>query len=127
MSDIYVISQVLKRSGLRVNLRVAGNGEEALSIIEAPEGQASLPMPSLILLDWNLPRISGAEVLSRVRQSERWRNIPVVIVTSTNSPSEIAEMERLGATEHFRKPTDLDAYLRLEKVIRHTLAKAAGA
>jgi CheY-like chemotaxis protein len=120
-SDVYVIRQVLKRCGLPISLRVAVDGEEALAMIQRTTG----PLPSLVLLDWNLPRVSGAEVLFQLRQSEGWRDIPVVIVTSTSSPTELTEMMRLGATGHFRKPTDLDAYLDLGNLIRKTLAKAA--
>jgi CheY-like chemotaxis protein len=124
-SDVYVIRQVLKRSGMPVSLQVAVDGEEALSLIQETDEQGSRPVPSMVLLDWNLPRASGAEVLSELRKSDRWKDVPVVIVTSTSSPAEIAEMDRLGAAAHFRKPTDLDAYLGLADLIRLTLSKAA--
>jgi CheY-like chemotaxis protein len=120
-SDVYVIRQVLKACGVPINLIVAADGEEALSILEALPGAIPVPQPSLILLDWNLPRISGAEILTYVRKSERWRNTPVVIVTSTSSPDEMISINTLGATGYFRKPTDLDAYLALGKIILDAL------
>jgi CheY-like chemotaxis protein len=116
-SDIYVIRKVLEWSRLALNLVVAVDGEEALILMRAASKEGR-QRPALILLDWNLPKVTGAEVLAEVRKDARWRNIPVVIVTSTDAPSEVAEMKKLGATAHFRKPTELDAYLELERLIR---------
>lgn len=123
-SDVYVIRQVLKHSGLAAKLQVVSDGEEAISTIQKIEEAGSRQLPSIVLLDWNLPRASGAEVLSELRKSEQWRHIPVVVVTSTSSPQEIAEMHRLGVAGHFRKPTNLDAYLTLGDLIRLTLTEA---
>ncbi len=121
--DVYMIDRVLKHSGIPMDLRVASDGEQALAMLRRFEEGAGHPQPSLILLDWNLPGVSGAEVLTYARQTERWRNVPVVVVTSSNSPMDIREIARLGATAHFRKPTDLDAYLDLKRVVLEMLPK----
>jgi CheY-like chemotaxis protein len=119
-SDVYVIRKVLEWSGLTLNLQVAVDGEEALNLIRSHDDPAG-QVPSLVLLDWNLPKVSGAEVLAELRKDQRYRAIPVVVVTSTESSGEVAEMKKLGATAHFRKPSELDAYLELEKLIRRVL------
>ena len=116
-SDVYIISKVLKECGTPIDLRVAADGEQALAILRSFEDLAKSDRPSVILLDWNLPRISGAEVLAYARRSEHWRNVPIAVVTSTNSPVDVREINRLGATAHFRKPTDLDAYLDLRQIV----------
>ena len=121
--DAYVIDRVLKRCGVPIDLRVVSDGEQALAIFQQSEADADYSQPSLILLDWNLPGLSGADVLGYVRRSERLRDVPVVIVTSTSSPAEVREMRRLGATAHFRKPTDLEAYLDLNRIVLEILPK----
>jgi two-component system, chemotaxis family, response regulator Rcp1 len=123
-SDVYVIRLALKKCETPVHLIVASDGEEALSILQA-QADETRTRPSLILLDWNLPRISGAEILAHIRDSERWGNIPVIIVTSTSSPAELAEIERLGA-RYFRKPTDLATYMSLSSVIVESLSRTSG-
>jgi CheY-like chemotaxis protein len=125
-SDVYVIRQVLKKCEASVDLVVAGDGEEALSILQSPADETQTREPSLVLLDWNLPRISGAEILAHIRNSERWGNTPVIIVTSTSSPAELDEIKRLGATAYFQKPTDLDAYMNLSNVMVESLPKTSG-
>lgn len=121
--DAYVIDRVLKQCGIPIDLRMVSDGEQALEMLQQAEAEADYPQPSLILLDWNLPGLSGAEVLGYVHRSERFQNVPVVIVTSTSSPVEVREMRRLGATAHFRKPTDLDAYLDLKRIVLEVLPK----
>jgi two-component system, chemotaxis family, response regulator Rcp1 len=116
-ADVYVTGRVLKQCGIAIELQVASDGEQALAVLRAFEKSPERRLPSLILLDWNLPRASGAEVLKYARQSEPWRDVPVVVVTSTDSPAEIREIVRLGATAHFSKPTDLDAYLDLKRIV----------
>jgi two-component system, chemotaxis family, response regulator Rcp1 len=125
-SDVYVIRQVLNGCGVSIRLFVATDGEEALSMLEASTETFQGSEPSLILLDWNLPKLSGAEVLAYLRGTDRWRDTPVVVVTSTNSPAERREMNRLGAA-HFRKPTDLDAYLDLAKIVVEKLPRTSTA
>jgi|GEM_PF-948735 len=122
-ADVYVIGRVLKQCGVAIDLRVASDGEQALGLLRHFEKHSEQRLPSLILLDWNLPRASGAEVLVYARQSERLRDVPVVVVTSTNSPAEIRQFVSLGATAHFSKPTDLDAYLELKRIVLDVLPK----
>jgi two-component system, chemotaxis family, response regulator Rcp1 len=123
-SDVYVIDLVLKDCGIPMTLQVASDGEQALAVLKRSEEDIEQsPLPALILLDWNLPRISGAEVLAHLCKSERWRKVPVVVVTSTNSPLEVEEMKKLGAACHFRKPTNLAAFGDLKGIVLDLLAK----
>lgn len=121
-ADVFVIRQALAAAASPVDLHIAVDGEEALSKLQSLEAAGAASRLRLILLDWNLPRVSGAEVLSHLRRSDVWKDTPVIVVTSTGSPCEVAEMRKLGANEHFRKPSDLQAYLRLAKVVSRTLA-----
>lgn len=122
-ADVFVIRQALARAAFPVDLHIAMDGEEALLKLKSLETAAPARRPWLILLDWNLPRVSGAEVLSHLRQSAVWKDTPVIIVTSTGSRSEVDEMLKLGANAHFQKPSDLEAYLILGKVVSTTLGR----
>lgn len=121
--DVNVIRRALRDSRIHFELNVVSDGEQALSFLaQGTEGCGYTP-PSVVLLDWNLPRVSGSEVLAYIRQNDRLRGIPVVVVTSTNSPADVRDIRRLGANAHFRKPTDLDAYLDLKTIVVDLLSE----
>jgi|HubBroStandDraft_1064217.scaffolds.fasta_scaffold334621_1 CheY-like chemotaxis protein len=122
-ADVFVIRHALAAAAFPVDLHVAADGEEALSKLRSLETAAPASRPRIILLDWNLPKVSGAEVLSHLRQSDVWKNTRVVVVTSTGVRSEVDEMLKLGANAHFQKPSDLEAYLGLAKVVSRTLGR----
>lgn len=114
-TDVWVIRQVLGQCGLASDLRIAADGEEALRYLRDLE-EASSPDP-LVLLDLNVPRISGIELLRRLRAGPR-RNSPVIIVTSSLSAEDRFAAETLGAAAYFQKPNDLETYLELGQVIK---------
>ncbi len=121
-SDVHVIKLALMTCGIEMDVAVASDGEIALAMLEEA-ANAGDQWPALILLDWNLPRVSGAEILAYTREVEQLRSVPVVVVSSATSPMEIKEFERLGATAHFPKPTDLDAYLGLRTIVLDVLGR----
>lgn len=103
------------------DLQVIRNGEEAIRLITQADADENAPSPALFLLDLNIPTKNGEEVLARIRKSKRCENTPVVVVTSSDSPLDRAKAESLGANRYFRKPTDLDAFLRIGEVVREML------
>lgn len=123
-SDVQIIRRVLEQCGRPVDVRVVRDGEQALDMLKHWEDTSSRPRPFLILLDWNLPRVSGADVLAYARHSQYWKAVPIVVVTSTDSRAEIGQITAAGATAHFRKPTDLDAYLDLNQIVLEALSKS---
>jgi CheY-like chemotaxis protein len=72
--DVFLIRQALEQAGLRFELCVLGNGEDALEFISKTDSDKTVPLPHLIILDLNLPRVNGGQVLERVRQSLRLRS-----------------------------------------------------
>jgi CheY-like chemotaxis protein len=122
-ADTYLVRQSLQRHLKNFELRVLDDGEKAFQMIQKTEGDASFPCPALLLLDLNLPKRSGQEVLERVRRSSKCGHIPVVILTSSDSPADRAETARLGATAYFRKPTDLEAFMRIGEVVKAILVQ----
>jgi CheY-like chemotaxis protein len=114
---VLLVREALKHVDLNYELIVYRDGEEMLNYLEKVEAGA-LPPPDIILLDLNLPRVTGDIVLERKRETAWCKDIPVIIVTSSNSPADRDKTARLGATAYFRKPADYDAFLELGTVVR---------
>ncbi|HEX4594978.1 MAG TPA: response regulator [Bryobacteraceae bacterium] len=120
-ADVYIVRESLKKHMKDVELQVLNDGEKAFALIEATEADDAAPTPAILILDLNLPKRSGQEILRRVRQSSRFGRIPVVIFTSSDSPLDRAETTRLGATAYFRKPADLEEFMCIGKVVQSVL------
>jgi len=107
---------------LDLNLLVARDGEQALDFIRGRGEFANAKRPDLIVLDLNLPRMDGSEVLRFVRASEELQNVPVVILTSSDSQRDRDSARTLGADWYLTKPSDLDAFLSLGALLKGYLA-----
>jgi len=117
-ADVYLIRSSLQRHGIAAELRLAQDGEQAIRFIqEADEGG---PLPSLALLDLNLPKFSGPEVLKTMRASPRCNVIPVIVVSSA-PPLKQEEMLALQIAAYFRKPLDFEEFMRLGELVKKTL------
>jgi len=120
-TDVFVITEVLERCGLNLQLRVASNGQDALVYLQNLARDPDTRGPSLVLLDLNMPKVTGLELLRELRQSPRFSNTPVVVVTSSTAESDRAAVRALGAQGYFEKPQDLRCYLELEKLVKRIL------
>jgi CheY-like chemotaxis protein len=121
--DVLLLREALERAGLNFELQVLDDGEKAVDFIETIDRDQNAVRPNLVLLDLNLPRMNGGQVLERLRQSATCGQIPVVILTSSDSPSDKAQAGQLRATEYFRKPSRLNEFMRLGQVVRDLLGK----
>jgi two-component system response regulator len=100
--DEALTMRALKKHGVANEIVVLRDGVEALEYLLAPDR----PLPDLVLLDLNLPRVNGLEVLNRLRKEPRTQLLPVVILTSSNEERDLVEGYRLGANSYVRKPVD---------------------
>jgi chemotaxis family two-component system response regulator Rcp1 len=123
-TDVYVIKHVLDSCGLDLDIRVARDGQEALLYLGALEENEMLAGPALILLDLNIPNISGIQVLGELRSSKRYSRAPVIIVTSSTAAVDRAAAERLQAEAYFQKPKTLTAYMELADLVKQFLHPA---
>lgn len=100
------------------------DGEHALASLHGTDGdEPEAPLPSLILLDLNLPRLDGTEVLKRLRAQPRTRLTPVVVFSSSDQPSDVAACYKHGANSYVRKPVDFDRFSEiLVEVARYWLS-----
>lgn len=125
-ADVFLIRRALEKQGLRCQLAVARNGEEALRLLQTAEDSPPMDAPQLILLDLNLPRVDGGEVLAHVRKTQAFSETPVIVLTSSDSPRDRELAMRLGANAYFRKPTDLRSFMELGQVIENALGERGG-
>lgn len=112
---------MIEASGLNLKLRIAGDGQEALQYLDDVARNEKLSCPALVLLDLNLPKVDGIEVLRHLRTASRCSRTPVVVVTSSTAAEDRAGAQRLGAESYFQKPNSLEAYRELGQVIKRLL------
>jgi CheY-like chemotaxis protein len=120
--DVFLVREALELSGLEFSLRVFDDGEKAAEFLDEVDRDDAAPRPQLLLLDLNIPKKTGAEVLERVRKSPRCGRLPVIVLTSSDSPKDREITTRLGATHYFRKPSRLAEFMKLGDVVRDLLA-----
>lgn len=112
--------RALRKSNLTNPIEVARDGAEALDFLFA-RGQYSnrvdMPLPSLIILDLNLPKISGLGVLKALRENEGTSMIPVVVMTSSKEEQDVVASYKLGANSYVRKPVDFAEFMEAAKTL----------
>jgi len=112
--DVLLVQESFNAKNLPCKLLVAEDGEMALRSIESfGNGE---PCPDIMLIDLNLPKVDGAELLQRIRANENCSNIPVLVVSSSKSPKDHSMVAAFGA-RYFRKPSELDEYMLLADVV----------
>jgi len=111
-SDIELTRRALEKSNVANQLVVKEDGAEALKYLFEECGSSTYDdYPALILLDLNLPIVSGMEVLRRVRDDSRTKRIPIVVLTTSSEESDIDNSYDLGANAYIRKPVDNDRFI----------------
>jgi chemotaxis family two-component system response regulator Rcp1 len=121
-ADLFLIREAIAAAKIEATLVVADDGEQAVRLIEAADGDGDALCPDLILLDLNLPKKDGAAVLRHLRNSRAWKDLPVLIVSSSDSPKERELVKSLGFSGYFRKPFAYADFLKLGPLIRDLLA-----
>jgi chemotaxis family two-component system response regulator Rcp1 len=114
---VFLVETALRLENLDAELTVAADGEKMLQLLEEMEA-GKTPRPDIVLLDLNLPRYSGAELLERLRQSPQCGQTPVIIMTSSDAPCDRDVALRLRANGYFRKPSDYAEFMRLGGLVR---------
>lgn len=123
--DVFLVRRALEKRGLPHELVLAHNGEEALIWLDHHQGEKNGDArPDLILLDLNLPRVDGGQLLSHIRKSDTFSRTPVIVLTSSDSPKDRQMALELGANLYFRKPTDLASFMDLGRIVEETLREA---
>ena len=114
--DVALTLRAFKSHNITNEVVVASDGARALDyLFGADDGTPPGEIPAIVLLDLNLPKVNGLEVLQRIRAEERTRFLPVVILTSSNEQRDLVEGYKLGANSYVRKPVDFTEFTHAAK------------
>ena len=120
-ADVSIVRMALRVQGLDHILHVARDGEEAINFIQKADKDRKAPGPDLLLLDMHLPKYNGEEILKCLRSTERYAQIPVVVMTSSDAPADHDRAQKHAAMFYFRKPSRLDEFIQLGIIVRDIL------
>jgi two-component system, chemotaxis family, response regulator Rcp1 len=115
--DVFLVRRALEKRGLRPDFTVARDGEEAIRLLDQAAERSAPDQPELVLLDLNLPKINGVQILYHLRHTPAFADTPVIVITSSDSPADRERAMALGANIYFRKPTDLDSFMQFGRVV----------
>ncbi len=111
--DVRLTQEALKESKIKNTVYVVGDGVEAMDFLRKKGRYVNMPRPDLILLDLNLPRKSGREVLEEVKQDEDLKRIPVVVLTISRAEEDIARAYNFHANCYVTKPLDFEQFVKI--------------
>jgi CheY-like chemotaxis protein len=111
--DVRLTREAFKDAKVLINLNVASDGVEAMAFLKREGEHARAPRPDLILLDLNLPKKDGREVLEEIKQSPELMSIPVVVLTTSGSEEDVLRSYRLHANCYITKPVGLEGFLKV--------------
>lgn len=115
--DVRLTQEALRDAKININMSVVSDGMQAMAFLHHEPPYLDSPEPDLILLDLNLPLKSGFEVLAEIKQDERLKVIPVVILTSSQAERDIVKSYNLYANAYVTKPVDLDQFIKVVQAI----------
>jgi CheY-like chemotaxis protein len=123
--DVMLVERALEEHQIDHQLHVVKDGDEALGYVaEMGIGNGS-PCPDILLLDLNLPKVDGPQVLQHFRKHPACAQTPVIVVTSSDSPRDRQLVKALGADAYFRKPSDLIEFMALGALIKELVQEKA--
>jgi CheY-like chemotaxis protein len=115
--DIGLVEEVFQEAKIRNNLYVAEDGEEAMLFLHKEGKFSDVPRPDIILLDLNLPRKDGREVLKEIKEDDSLKRIPVVVLTTSKAEEDILKSYNLHANSYITKPVDFNQFIKVIKSI----------
>jgi CheY-like chemotaxis protein len=120
-ADVFLIRAAIRRANIAADLHVLHDGEVAMQFIDRADNARAAPCPDILILDINLPRKSGGEVLEHLRKSVRCGHARVLVVSTSDSAADRETMSRLGANAYFHKPSDYVEFMKLGDVVKELL------
>jgi two-component system response regulator len=116
-NDVELTRQGFKRTKLLLNLHHVRNGEECMAFLRKQGEYAKVPTPDLILLDLNMPKMNGRDVLAQMVADERLSSVPVVVLSTSEEGEEIMKLYKLRCSSYIVKPVDFEQFLRVVRSI----------
>lgn len=118
--DIYLFRKAFETAGLNFELTVLRDGGAAIAFVQGEEIEAGSLVPDLIVMDLNLPKHDGAQVLQAIRNNERFARVPVVIASSFPTLN-LPEHQKLSVAKYIRKPSDLTEFLNIGAALKQVV------
>jgi len=116
--DIKITERALSRSSVKSDLYVVRDGQEALDFLYRRGQHADAPRPDLIFLDLKLPKVDGHQVLATIKQDERLRRIPVIVLTISRSEADMVKAYDSGASGYIQKPVSSSEFIKVITTVR---------
>ncbi len=108
--DVFLTKKAFHDSQMDVNISVARDGEIAMEMLNKLNGYQEMPSPDLVLLDMNLPKKDGKQILFEIKQSKTLKRIPVIVLTSSHAEGDILKSYELYASSYIVKPASLERF-----------------
>lgn len=121
-SDVFLIQEAIQNANFPVAVQVVNDGEQAVRFFDSADQDVTIPAPALVILDINLPKKQGGDVLKYMRQTRRCGGALVVVVSTSESARDREQMEKLGASRYFRKPSGYDQFMQLGEIVKSLLS-----
>jgi len=115
--DVRLTQEAFRETNMAVHLSIATDGVEAMAFLRREGAHLHAPRPDIILLDLNLPRMDGRQVLARIKEDENLKTIPTVILTTSDAEADIVKSYELQANCYLSKPVQLEAFENLVRSI----------
>ena len=122
-ADVDLLKLAMETSGLICDVTVIDDGGEALALTRQQGRHAEMPAPDLIILDLNLPKNDGLEILEAMRESQPYAQTPIAVLSSSSSPRERAKIEKYSISRFITKPSYLEEFLAIGNVIKELLGE----
>lgn len=120
-ADLFLIREAIAAAQVNASISIVNDGHQALKFIDQADAGEGAPCPDLVLLDLNLPKKDGLEVLRHMRKSAACKNAMVLVVSSSDSMSDREAVKALGFNGYFRKPSAYAEFMKLGPIIRNLL------
>jgi CheY-like chemotaxis protein len=120
-TDVFLIRQAIANAEVNADLHVVSDGDAATKFFDSADADSNAPCPTLVLLDLNLPKKTGDDVLRHLRSSPRCGDAAVLVVSSSDAAHDREAVARLGANAYFRKPSDYAEFMKLGEVVKKLL------
>jgi len=120
--DVELIRMALESAGVDCDLQVIDEGEGAMAYVQQPRQNAGERVPDLVLLDLNLPKHSGLEILEAIRGNQAFAAVPVTVLSSSSSRRDRAKIEDFKVAMYITKPPDLEEFLKIGPTLKDLLA-----
>ena len=123
-SDVFLLERALKQQDLRFELIHLPTGDAALAYVRGQGAFAAVPIPSLILVDLNLARYTGQEIVREIRSAGHLVDVPVCVWSSSRSRRDEATLQPFGVSKFITKPSGLDQFMEIGEIIKGLLSAA---